>query len=104
MNSDLTRVTVRILDKEYQVACPPEEREALIESAALLHRKMQEIRKTGSVIGLDRIAVMAALNLAHESLQFKETDRFMSEDLAQRLQRLHDKIQLTLVDEPARAS
>lgn len=64
-------VFVKILDKEYQVACPRAERQALVESAQLLDERMKAIRGTGAVIGLERIAVMAALNLSHELLQAK---------------------------------
>lgn len=63
---DNDRVAVRILDKEYQFACPPEERDALLESARLLHTTMKDIRDTGRIVGLERIAIMAALNLANE--------------------------------------
>ena len=59
-------VSVSILGKEYQVSCPQEEKPALIASAELLHDNMESIRASGKIIGLDRIAVMAALNLAHE--------------------------------------
>tara|TARA_R110001592_G_scaffold356278_1_gene657778 strand:+ start:29883 stop:30191 length:309 start_codon:yes stop_codon:yes gene_type:complete len=59
-------VNIRILDKEYQVSCPPEERNALLQSAKALDEKMRTIRNSGSVIGLERIAVMAALNLTYE--------------------------------------
>jgi cell division protein ZapA len=61
-------VSVDILGKDYQVACPSDEREALIHAAAELDRRMTVIRQSGSVIGVERIAVMAALNLAHEVL------------------------------------
>lgn len=67
-------VFVKILDKEYQVACPREERQALVESAQLLDERMKAIRGTGAVIGLERIAVMAALNLSHELLQSKNSN------------------------------
>ena len=60
---------VHILDKEYLVACPDEEREALYASAEFLSQKMTEIRDSGKVVGADRIAVMAALNIAHELLE-----------------------------------
>jgi cell division protein ZapA len=59
-------VNIRILDKEYQVSCPPEERNALLQSAKTLDEQMRAIRNSGSVIGLERIAVMAALNLTYE--------------------------------------
>jgi len=62
-------IQIRILDKEYQVQCPPDEKAALQESAQVLDQRMREIRKSGSVIGLERIAVMAALNLSYDLLQ-----------------------------------
>ncbi len=65
-------VFVKILDKEYQVACPREERQALVESAQLLDERMKAIRSSGAIIGLERIAVMAALNLSHELLQARQ--------------------------------
>ncbi|HET7587545.1 MAG TPA: cell division protein ZapA [Gammaproteobacteria bacterium] len=101
MTDAQTRVNVRILDRDYQIACPPDEKDALLESAALLNRKMQEIRKSGAVIGLDRIAVMAALNLAHEFLQTDASRKHITDDVAKRLQRMHDKVELTLVEERA---
>ena len=52
-------VSVRILDKEYQVACPASERTDLLDSAEILNEKMREIRDSGRIVGLDRIAVMA---------------------------------------------
>ena len=60
---------IRILDKEYQVNCAPEEREALEYSAEMLNEKMEAIRKGSHIIGLERIAVMAALNLAHDLIR-----------------------------------
>lgn len=67
MSSDA--VKVRILDKEYLVACPAEEELALQASAKHLSDKMSEIRRSGKVVGVDRIAVMAGLNIAHEALE-----------------------------------
>jgi cell division protein ZapA len=63
--SDKT-VDIHILDKDYQVSCPTEESEALLCSAKKLNSQMQNIRNTGNVIGVERIAVMAALNLTYE--------------------------------------
>ena len=62
-------VTVNILDKEYQVACPAEQEAELIVSAKYLDKQMRGIRDSGKVIGLERIAVMAALNISHELLK-----------------------------------
>lgn len=88
-------VFVKILDKEYQVACPREERQALQQSAQLLDERMKAIKNTGAVIGLERIAVMAALNLSHELLQAK-TPGATSSNNPDDLQRLHSKIERAL--------
>jgi len=65
----VSTVSVHILDKEYQVACPEEQQAELIISARYLDKQMRAIRGSGKVIGLERIAVMAALNISHELLQ-----------------------------------
>ncbi len=69
MSQQSTTVEVKILDKEYLVACPEEEREALERAARHLDSKMREIRASGKVFGTERIAVMAALNITHELLE-----------------------------------
>ena len=92
MSEEMQRVTVRLLDKEYQVACPEDEREALLESAELLNRKMKEIRDSGKVVGVDRIAVMAALNLCHEMLQGKSSNMKADERLLGRIRVLNDAL------------
>lgn len=88
-------VFVKILDKEYQVACPREERQALQQSAQMLDERMKAIKNTGAVIGLERIAVMAALNLSHELLQARTTSGSTASDKAD-LQRLSEKIERAL--------
>jgi len=76
------QVTVRILDRDYHVACPPDERESLLKAADLLSQEMTEVRDSGRVVGMDRIAVMVALNLAHQYLQAEsERDTAVSESL-----------------------
>ena len=67
-------VSVDILDKEYQVACPPDEEAALTQAARYLDQHMRDIRSTGKVIGLERVAIMAALNISHELLALKSGD------------------------------
>ena len=67
-------VTVRILEKEYFVSCPQDERADLLDSAEFLNKKMREIRDTGKVVGADRIAVMAALNMANELLRLRKQE------------------------------
>lgn len=64
-------VTVRIMAREYNVACPPDEHEALVASADYLNQRMTGIRRRGKALGAERIAVMTALNLARELLTLK---------------------------------
>lgn len=71
MSDDVTTISVKILDKDYQVSCPVDEVDALTASARYLDKQMLEIRETGKVLGSDRIAVMAALNIANEYLASK---------------------------------
>lgn len=65
-------VAVRILDREYLVACGPDERDGLTSAATLLDSRMRELRSGNRMAGIDRIAVLAALNLAHELLQQRQ--------------------------------
>ncbi len=97
MSEEATPVRVRILDKEYQVACKPEEESELRDSAQLLDERMREIRQTGRVIGTDRIAVMAALNIAHELIQHQSA-RDHDLETTQRLQSLQERVESVLTE------
>ena len=88
-----TQVNIKILEKEYQISCPASERAALLDSAELLNRKMREIRDTGKVIGLDRIAVMAALNMANELLRSRSRGDFVEGDAKLRLQAMRERVE-----------
>lgn len=92
---DPARVTVKILDKEYFVGCPPEERSALLQSAEYLNKQMRDIRDTGKVMGSERIAVMAALNIANELLQLR-THGGAAPELATRLKLLRERVESAL--------
>jgi cell division protein ZapA len=87
---------IHILDKEYLVACPESEREALFASAELLTGKMKEIRDSGKIVGADRIAVMAALNMAHELLDHKNSKDDYQHSISKRIRALQDKIDIAL--------
>ena len=91
-----TRVTVRILEKEYFVACPPGERDDLLDSAAYLNRQMKEIRDSGKIVGADRIAVMAALNIANELLQLRERESGSQLEFGSRLKALRERVETAL--------
>ena len=93
MNDRTARVSIRILEKEYQVACPIEERTDLLDAAEYLNGKMREIRDSGSVLGLDRIAVVAALNLANELLKLKRTGADVDVELVDRMRHLRERVE-----------
>lgn len=92
-NSNHTKtISVNILGKEYLVACGEKEEHALIKSASYLDQKMREIRDSGKVIGTDRIAVIAALNIANDLLSGEERQN-SDESFMIRIQHLKDKIE-----------
>ena len=96
MKDMLSQVSVKILDKEYQVACKTDERADVLDSAELLNKKMREIRDSGKVTGLDRIAVMAALNMAHELLQAQGQGESLETEAAGRLQAMRERVETAL--------
>lgn len=89
-------LSVHILEKEYFVACGPDERTELLDSAELLNGRMKEIRDSGKIVGLDRIAVMAALNLAHEVLKLRARGYGSEQDMGQRLRTLRERVESAL--------
>jgi cell division protein ZapA len=97
MKENTIPVTVKILEKEYRVACEPAHKDSLIQSATLLNKKMHEIRISGKVVGSDRIAVMAALNLAHELLQQQHVSR-ENNQLTQNIKHIREKIDQVVYD------
>ena len=92
-HQDQARVSVRIMEKEYVVACPYDDRSALLDAAEFLNARMREIRDTGKVVGLDRIAVMAALNLAHEYLKGKDRESRLDNGVGQRVRALRERVE-----------
>jgi cell division protein ZapA len=86
-------VTVRILEKEYFVSCPQDERADLLDSAEYLNKKMREIRDTGKVVGADRIAVMAALNMASELLRLRKLDSDLQGNVSGRVKHLRERVE-----------
>lgn len=85
-------VTVTILDKEYLISCSEEERDQLHTAAAFLNQKMKEVKSGGKIVGTERIAVMAALNIAHELLACRQQSNETSNSLDSTIKRLHSKI------------
>jgi cell division protein ZapA len=96
VNSNQLPVTVNILDKEYCVSCPAEERESLLQAAAFLDGQMREIRQGGRIIGTERVAVMAALNIANDLLLIQKTKEDGTQNITRRIKSLQEKIEIAL--------
>ncbi|MVF23486.1 cell division protein ZapA [Methylocaldum sp. RMAD-M] len=89
-------IKVQILGKEYPISCPEDQQHDLLIAARYLDEKMRQIRGTGRVIGTERIAVMAALNIAHELLQAQQQNKLLSQDLRDRFSSLHERLDAAL--------
>jgi len=89
-------VTVTILDKDYQVNCPEDERPQLEHSARYLDQKMNDIRQSGRIVGLDRIAVMAGLNITHDLLNEGDKKNNVSLDISEKINALQNKLDFAI--------
>ena len=87
-NPDIAPVTVQILDKDYRIACTPDEQHGLMDCARMLDKHMRDVRRNGRVIGADRIAVMAALNVVYDLMQQRNSSHI---DVS-RLERLQQRV------------
>jgi cell division protein ZapA len=92
----IARVSVRLLDRQYEVACPADERSDLLDSAEYLDAKMREVRDSGKVVGLDRIAVISALNIANELIKLKQQGTTLDSDVGSRLRLLRERVESAL--------
>ena len=96
MSDTYAHVSIKILGKEYQVACPAEEKADLLASAELLNKKMQDIRSSGKVLGLDRVAVMAALNMANELIKRTDEDQQLKDIVDLRIKAMRERLDSAL--------
>ena len=96
MNGPSEPVTVHILDREFHVACTPDERAGVVAAARYLDDKMREMRNSARTAGLDRIAILAALNICHELLDERARESNESRQLAEKLQALNLKLERLL--------
>lgn len=99
MSSTTKTLDIKLLDRELRVACPEEERGELLDAVAYLDKKMREIRDAGKIASVERIAIMAALNIAHELLTTRVGGGFDLADLKRRMQAMQATIDATLVDQ-----
>ena len=85
-------ISVAILDHDYQFACQPGERKALKEAALYLDERMRSIKDSGTLMALERIAVMAALNLSDELLKLQKNEKHRQENVDSRIRMLADEL------------
>lgn len=85
MSAEPKGLQINIMGRDFRVACPEEDQKGLLDAVEYLNRKMQEIKGGGKVIGLERIAIMAALNIAHEFLSTKVGGGFDIGELKRRM-------------------
>lgn len=97
-------ICVRILEKEFRVACAKDQESALRDAALYLDKQMRVIRNTGRIIGLERIAVMAALNITNELLKLKNNPSATGEIFFERIKVLQEKIDSALATAPIQKS
>ena len=89
-------VTVKILNQNYDIFCYENEKDELYKSAELLNDKMMKTKAEGKTIGLDRIAVISALNFANDSLNHKDLTNILNSSIKERILKLHQKIDVVL--------
>ena len=91
-------LTISIMNKEFRVACPEGEEEALQRAARYLSEQMQEIRQSGKVVGMDRIAIMTALNMSHELLCGQSKVQTSQDYAKLRIRALNDRLENAIAD------
>lgn len=94
--AESTPVSVHVLEKEFLIACPPEERAALGESADLLNARLREIRTSGKVIGLERMLVMVALNMANDLARLRAREQQVEGQVGTRVRQMRERIEKTV--------
>jgi cell division protein ZapA len=99
MSPEKNTLDVRILDREFRVACPEDEQAALLESVAYLDRKMRDIRDAGKIASIERIAIMAALNITHDLLSTRLGGGFDMAEFKRRMNAMQANMDAALVEQ-----
>ena len=100
MSSDkVNTLDVTILDREFRIACQADEREELLEAVAYLDKRMREISNLGKIVTVERIAIMAALNITHEFLNTRLGNGFDIGDFKRRMNAMQATIDATLAEQ-----
>jgi cell division protein ZapA len=99
MSNNTQTLEIKLLDRELRVACPEEERSELLEAVAYLDKRMREIRDAGKIASVERIALMAALNITHELLGMKVGRGIDLADFKRRMNSMEAAIDEALADQ-----
>ena len=99
MSADPKGLQINIMGREFRVACAEHEQKGLLDAVEYLNSKMQEIRDRGKVIGLERVAIMAALNITHEFLSTKVGGSFDIAETRRRIQRMETAIDQAMAEQ-----
>lgn len=99
MNADAKGLQINVMGREFRVACPDNEQKGLLEAVDYLNKKMNEIRDAGKVVGLERIAIMAALNIAHELLSTKVGGGFDIAEIKRRMSHMETVLDQVIQDQ-----
>lgn len=99
MSAEAKGLEITIMGREFRVACPESEQPALLASVEYLDKKMREIRDSGKVIGIERIAIMAALNITHEHLTTRLTKSFDVGEFTRRIASMQAQIDQAISDQ-----
>lgn len=94
--SEIKGLDVTILGREFRVACPVDEEEGLLQAVEYLDQRMKEIQSTGKIVGVERIAIMAALNITHEFLHLRVSPDIDLGDFKRRLARMQASVDVAL--------
>lgn len=97
--SESRGLQINVMGRELRVACPEDEQKSLLEAVEFLNRKMQEIKGSGKAIGLERIAIMAALNIAHEFLSTKVGNGFDIAEIRRRMAGMETALDQAMSDQ-----
>jgi cell division protein ZapA len=99
MSAEAKGLQINIMGREFRVACPENEQKGLLDAVEYLTKKMQEVRDNGKVIGLERIAIMTALNIAHEFLSTRVGGGFDIAEIKRRMSHMETVIDQALSEQ-----
>ena len=99
MSVDPKGLQINIMGREFRVACPEDEQKGLLEAVDYLNLKMLEIRDNGKIVGLERIAIMAGLNIAHELLSIKVGGSFDMAEVKRRMTHMENLLDQAMFDQ-----